>query len=76
METKTLSFSTIKAEHRRKTNLISKLRDESRYWWRGESNVERLMVSYFSNILSSSMPKRIEEACVVVQGKLTADYVN
>lgn len=73
---KNSKFFHKKEEHKRKTNFILKLKDESGYWWRGEEAVERPMVSYFSNLFSSFMPENIEEAFTVVMGKLSVDHVN
>lgn len=38
-----------KAEQRRRTNHISKLRDENGSWWRGRKNCERILIHYFSD---------------------------
>ncbi|XP_058746012.1 uncharacterized protein LOC131618873 [Vicia villosa] len=71
---KNSKFFHKKDNHRRQTNLISKLKDEAGYWWRGEDNVERLMVSYFSNLFSSSMHENIEEdVCNLVLEILNKD---
>jgi hypothetical protein len=58
----------------KKINEISKLKDEQGGWWRGEENVERLLVTYFSDLFASSDPERLEETCSVVSNRLTEEH--
>ncbi|XP_058757456.1 uncharacterized protein LOC131630719 [Vicia villosa] len=64
-----------KASQRRKTNLIKKIKDENGYWWRGHDNYERILVTYFTDIFSSSFPTNMVEVCKVVEGRLKAEHV-
>lgn len=59
-----------KASQRRKVNEISKLKDELGVWWRGEENVEKLLIHYFSDLFTTSMPNDLEDTCKVVKDKL------
>lgn len=65
-----------KVDQRRKTNAISKLKDDDGVWWRGEEHCERLLVRYFFDLFSSSMSADITEVCYVVKGKLKPSHVS
>jgi hypothetical protein len=53
---------------------IKKLKDEAGVWWRGEENVERVLINYFEELFSSSNPINIEATCQVVNGKLSNEH--
>lgn len=71
---KNTKFFHGKANQRRKTNEIKKLKDSDGVWWRGEEHVERILIDHFSDIFSSSNPVDIEEVCEVVRGKLNSNH--
>jgi len=71
---KNTKFFHGKANQRRKTNEIHKLKDGDGVWWRGEDHVERILVDHFSDIFSSSNPDDIDVVCEVVRGKLNNDH--
>lgn len=53
-------------EQRRKVNSIQNMKDENGVWWRGQENVERIMVTYFSDLFTSSLPEHIDKVVNVV----------
>lgn len=59
-----------KTEQRRKVNTIQKLKDGNGAWWRGQENMERILLTYFSDLFKSSLPEHINEEVNVVQGKI------
>ncbi|CAI8583575.1 unnamed protein product [Vicia faba] len=61
-----------KENQRRKKNHIAKLKDDKGIWWRGEKHCERILLSYFSDIFSSSGLSNIEEVCQVMKGKINS----
>jgi hypothetical protein len=63
-----------KASQRSKVNEIKKLKDEDGVWWRGDENVEKVLINYFEELFSSSNPTNIEATCEVVQGKLSEEH--
>lgn len=71
---KNTNFFHGKANQRRKTNEIQKLKDSDGVWWKGEDHVERILIDYFSDIFSSSNPGDIDVVCEVVRGKLNNDH--
>lgn len=70
-----MKFFHRKADQRRKTNTINKLKDDNGYWWRGDIKCERVLVKYFSDIFSSFIPTNIQEVCLLVQGKLRPEPI-
>ncbi|XP_058774622.1 uncharacterized protein LOC131648906 [Vicia villosa] len=68
-------FFHVKANQRRKTNAIKKIKDENGHWWRGQENCERILVTYFADIFSSTFPTNIAEVCKVVEGRLTTEHI-
>lgn len=63
-----------KATQRAKVNNISKLRHEDGVWWKGEEQIERVLISYFDDLFSTSTPSNIEATCDVVKGKLSDEH--
>ncbi|PNX92710.1 ribonuclease H [Trifolium pratense] len=63
-----------KASQRSKVNEIKKIKDEDGVWWRGDQNVERVLINYFEDLFTSSNPSNIEATCEVVQGKLSEEH--
>ncbi|XP_058724620.1 uncharacterized protein LOC131596076 [Vicia villosa] len=64
-----------KANQRRKTNNIKKLKDEAGCWRKGEEHCERILVNYFSELFASSLPTNIQGVCSVVKGKLKEEHI-
>lgn len=62
-----------KASQRKKVNEIKKIKDEDGVWWRGEENVERVMISYFDDLFASSNPSEMEEICSMIRNKLNEE---
>lgn len=50
------------------------MKDGNRAWWRGNDNVERILVTYFTELFTSSLPENIVEVTSVVQGKIKEDH--
>lgn len=65
-----------KASQRRKVNEITKLKDDQGIWWRGEENVEKILIHYFSDLFVSAGPTEVAETCDVVRDKLYPDLRN
>lgn len=63
-----------KANQRAKVNNIKKIKDENGVWWKGEEQVERVLINYFDDLFSSSNLSNIVETCEVVKGKLSDDH--
>lgn len=64
---KNTKFFHGKAEQRRKTNHICKLKDKEGRSWNGKANCEKVLISYFTKLFSSSGPTNILETCEVVK---------
>jgi hypothetical protein len=47
------------------------LKDDNGVWWKGEENVENLMLNYFKELFTTSSPSNIEDTCAVVKDKLS-----
>lgn len=71
---KNTKFFHGKASQRKKVNEILKLRDEHGGWWKGEEDVERLLVNYYSELFTSSDPDLIDETCEVVKDRLSEEH--
>lgn len=63
-----------KASQRAKVNNISKLKDEDGVWWKGDEQIERVLISYFDDLFSTSNPSNTEAICDVVKRKLSDDH--
>lgn len=63
-----------KAGQRKKTNTIMKLKDSDGVKRRDDDNCEKLLISYFSSLFTSSHFTNISNLCEVVKGKLTEDH--
>jgi len=63
-----------KASQRAKVNHISKLKDEDGAWWKGEEQIERVLITYFDDLFSTSNPSNIEATCDVVKGKIFDEH--
>lgn len=72
---KNTKFFHTKASQRRRVNEIKKLKDETGNSCRGEENVERLLISYFNNLFTTSNPSDVEETSEVVRGKLSQSQI-
>jgi exonuclease III/ribonuclease HI len=71
---KNTKFFHNKASQRSKDNGITKIKDGAGVWKRGTEQIERVLISYFEDLFSSSSPSNIEETCAVVKGKLSDDH--
>jgi len=73
---KNTKFFHGKENQRSKTNEISKLKDEHGILWRGDENMERLLVNYFSSLFTTSDPVNMELTCEVTRDRLSADHIS
>lgn len=73
---KNTKFFHGKADQRRKTNATRKLKDDNGIWWKGDDHCERILVHYFSELFSSSLPINVQEACSIVKGRLKPDHIS
>lgn len=64
-----------KASQRRKVNEIKKIKDDKGHWWRGEDNIERAFINYFSDLFASSNSSEIENTYQVVSDKLDNEMI-
>lgn len=73
---KNTKFFHGKENQRRKINEISKMKDEHGILWRGDKNVERLLVNYFSSLFTTSDPVNMELTCEVIRDRLSAYHIS
>lgn len=71
---KNTKFFHGKASQRNKVNQIKKIKDGSGVWWRGDDNVETVLLYYFNDLFSSSNPTDVENVFDAVRGKLTKEF--
>ncbi|GAU39667.1 hypothetical protein TSUD_60340 [Trifolium subterraneum] len=64
-----------KANQRKKTNCIKKLKDDDEIWWSGQDNVEKVFLHYFADLFSSSNPVDVEKTCEAIKKRLSPDHV-
>ncbi|XP_058751474.1 uncharacterized protein LOC131624535 [Vicia villosa] len=67
-------FFHSKANQRRKTNAIKRLKDRNVNWFSGSRHCERILVDYFLEIFKSSNPKGIDEVCSFVNAKISENF--
>lgn len=70
---KTTKFFHGKASKWRKMNEITKLKDDQGIWWRGDENVERILINYFSELFTTSLSIDLDATCQVVRDNLPAN---
>jgi hypothetical protein len=70
---KNTKFFHGKANQRKKSNQIKKIKDEEGMWWSGHDNVEKAFLHYFSDLFSTSSPTNVDQLCEVIQHKLTVE---
>lgn len=63
-------FFHLKVDQRRKTKQIKRLKDENGNWMRGRDNCERMLISNFKEIFTSSNPANTTEVFRFIRGKL------
>jgi len=73
---KNTKFFHGKANKRRKTNEISELKDDHGILWRGDENVERLLVNYLSSLFITSELVNMNLTCEVIRDKLSAYHIS
>jgi len=71
---KNTKFFQNKVSQRSKVNGITKIKDEDDVWWKGNEQIERVLISYFDDLFSSSNPSNIEAICEVVRGKFSNEH--
>lgn len=59
-----------KADQRRKTNTIKKMKDSNGNLKRGDKNYENILLDYFLELFATSNPSDISKICSIVKGKL------
>lgn len=64
-----------KANQRKQTNHIKKLKDDDGGWWSGQDNVEKILLHYFGELFSSSNPANVEQTCEAIQKRLSPDHI-
>lgn len=67
---KNTKFFNGKANQRRKVNALKKLKDENGVWRHGQENIERILLTFFSDLFSSSDPSGMDQACLAIQKRL------
>ncbi|XP_058774618.1 uncharacterized protein LOC131648901 [Vicia villosa] len=68
---KNTKFFHCKADQRRKTKQIRRLKDEEGIWKQGRENCERILISFFKDIFPSISPSNITHTCSFARGRLS-----
>lgn len=72
---KNMKFFHGKAEQRRNTNKISKLKDGNGHWWKGTYHCEQILLSFFFDLFKSSNLATVESVFEVVKDRLSSKNV-